>query len=96
VRPPKFHVLVPFSIAWPDVCPGDVVVAPETIFRTYDEKHQSIITANRPLFVLARIDGKDEFGEEIASYASTFIVYSVSRGFIVTVMNRFTDGELGT
>ena len=97
VRRLRFHVFERFAKAWPDVYPGDVVISPETIFYTYDEKENSVITAKKPMLVLSRLDGIDHTGATLANHASTFIVYSISMGFLVTVMNRFEeDGQLGT
>ena len=103
MRLPKFHVFKSFALAWPDVMPGDVVVAPDTRFYRYqefmdrDENTKVVITKFNPLLVLARIDGAVD-GENLREYYSTFVVYSITRGFLVTVMSREERhrGQLGT
>lgn len=90
---PKFHVFPAYVSAWPDVQPGDVVVSPGSMFyRLFDfigrdENTSVIVTRRRPMLVLARIDGSID-GERLEPHCSTFIVFSISRGFLVTVMPR--------
>lgn len=93
MRLPKFHRFKSFALAWPDVLPGDVVVSPDTRFYRYDEfmdrdeNTRPIVTKFNPLLVLARIDGSVD-GEALAPHYSTFVVFSITRGFLVTVMSR--------
>ncbi len=93
VRAPLFHVFESFARAWPDVCPGDVVISPETVFQTYDEAAVAVVTARKPMLVIARLDGRDFLGEPTHFLASTFIVYSITRGFLVTLMDRLEDDD---
>lgn len=103
MRLPKFHVFPAWSLAWPDVCPGDVIISPETKFYRYNEfmdrtnETKVVITKQRPLLVLARIDGSVD-GEVLREHYSTFVVFSISKGFLVTVMSREEKhrGQLGT
>lgn len=100
---PKFHRFKSFALAWPDVLPGDVVVSPDTRFYRYqeymdrDENTRVVITKFNPLLVLARIDGSVD-GEKLEPHYSTFVVFSITRGFLVTVMSREERhrGALGT
>ena len=93
VRQPAWHVFEPWATSWPNVEPGDVVISPETRFYRLNEyigrtkKTRNIITQHRPLIVIARID-KAVDDEQIPDDYSTFVVLSVSAGFLVTVMSR--------
>lgn len=93
MRAPKFHVFPAYALAWPDVQPGDVVISPESRFyRLFDfigrdENTKVIVTKRRPMLVLARIDGSVD-GEQLEPHYSTFVMFSISRGFLVTVISR--------
>lgn len=103
MRLPKFHRFKSFAFAWPDVLPGDVVVSPDTRFYRYqefmdrDENTKCIVTKFNPLLVLARIDGAVD-GENLPPHYSTFVVFSITKGFLVTVISREERhrGALGT
>lgn len=103
MRLPKFHVFKSFPFAWPDVYPGDVVVSPDTRFYRYQEfmdrtdETKVVITKRNPLLVLARVDGAVD-GEDLPPHYSTFVVFSITRGFLVTVISREERhrGALGT
>jgi hypothetical protein len=75
------------------VVPGDVVVSPDTWFYRYqefmdrDEDTRCVVTKFNPLLVLARIDGSVD-GRKLPPGCSTFVVLSITRGFLVTVMSR--------
>lgn len=94
MRAPKFHVFPAYALAWPDVQPGDVIISPEARFFRMndwydrDDTTKGIITKFRPMLVLARIDGV--FGEDALKCSKdtcTFVVYSISKGFLITAMS---------
>ncbi len=103
MRLPKFHVFKGFVLAWPDVLPGDMVISPDTRFYRYQEFMDRdastgiIVSKHNPLLVLSRIDGAVD-GKNLSEYYSTFVVFSITRGFLVTVMSREDkhSGALGT
>lgn len=84
--------------------PGDIVIAPEQRFYSYDDyatrnnDTKLVITQKNPMLVLARLD-KWEDRDAWPEHYSLFTVFSISRGFLITVMPRTkqsTDGKLGT
>lgn len=109
MREPRFHVFERFTPRWPDVEPGDVVISPDA--RTYlfnefidrDEASHPVIVKHNPLLVLARLDvvvGErllaGECGHESPDDLSTFIVLSITRGFLITIKSRRRHGNVGT
>ena len=102
MRLPKFHVFPSYALAWPDVVPGDVIVSPDTRFYRYQDYMERtastrvVITKFNPLLVLSRIDGSVD-DEVLEPHYSTFVVFSITRGFLVTVMSRLEKhrGALG-
>ncbi len=100
----KFHTFPAFATSWPNVMPGDIVISPESRFYNYDEyatrddKTRLVITQKNPMLVIARFD-KWEDRMPWPDYYSMFVVFSISRGFLVIVMPREPqeqDGKLGT
>lgn len=95
MRSPKFHVFPSYALAWPDVVPGDAVISPDHClwrlndFMDRNESTRPVIVKRNPLLVLARID--KVIGAPITSTApclSTFVVFSITNGFLVTIMSR--------
>lgn len=98
----NYHTFQTHTYVWPDVVPGDIVISPETVFYRMSDfvgrhrKTRVVITKFKPMLVIARLDHSVD-DVPISENASTFIVFSLSQGFLVSVRGRFGEfyGELG-
>lgn len=75
------------EVLWVDTLGRETRFYPIFDFIGRDENTKVVVTQKKPMLVLARIDGSVD-GEKLEPHYSTFVVFSISRGFLVTVMSR--------
>lgn len=96
MRPHKFHNLPVGTETWHDVLPGDAIISPwMRFYRINDyidaDHHTKIVTViKKPLLVVGRLEGAYGRADDAPSpkNCSTFIVYSITAGFLIAVIKH--------